>query len=42
MATWNVQGCRGEMQEVIKEMEQHKYQPNAYFAYVTIWDYINP
>ena len=22
MATWNVQGCRGKMQEIIKEMEQ--------------------
>jgi exonuclease III len=22
MATWNVQGCRGKMQEMIKEMEQ--------------------
>jgi exonuclease III len=22
MATWNVQGCRGKMQETIKEMEQ--------------------
>jgi hypothetical protein len=22
MATWNVQGCRGKMQEIIKEVEQ--------------------